>query len=638
MIRDIQCPNCDNVTEFAAKCQCCGCGLPEDFTPDPALHPTNLSLISPGNIDPKIERQIGRHRNEIYRPAGGSMMEGEIPVILAVEAGSLLPNFVREILRIKAQKEDKPSMDIVTARISIGDLGRVDESWIVKCPSIARSFTSTGFENLEKEIRSIPEELSFGRRVPQDEGGRSAAPAVNVVVGVIDFGIDFAHAHFLRDGRTRIRAIWNQAGNGKNPPDVGYGTVHRSDDIDRALRADDPYEALGYGPPEDSLFDTGAHGTYVTDIAAGSGCGGRGAGFAPDADIVFVDLARVAEHNFVGSRYGDSAQLLEAVDFIIREAKNDPCVINISLGSNDGPHDGTTLVEMGIDRLIREKGNCSVVIAGGNTRDQNLHATGKILPNSIVDLIWYVPPYDMTSNEIEVWYPAGAGLTVQILDPDNAPVSCPVGPDKSVEVTFDSGGSMLIVHRKCDPVHERFLENGRKGVIHIFYERRAGYLKKGRWKLRLRNERPSGEEISFDAWIERDERGQSVFVDSCNPSYEVSDDNTLNSIAHGELTVIAGSSRNGKKASSFTGYSTKLGKPDLLAPGEGVLSARSRTVVLRYRQDGTSISAAVVTGYIARMITQGLDPAYEKIKAELCSGERVSYERGHDPLRRILRS
>lgn len=614
-INDMQCPNCDNVTQYAGNCQCCGCSLPEHFTPAKSLHPNKRLVKSAVGLDARLWRLLARMNSGIYNPSIESVGKGEIPLIVIIPHKTKLHSSFKELLRIPPSESDKVKYDIVTGRILLRHIKNLDKKCIINYPSITRVSAGTGFEGGRKTSRSIAQELGVAiHRKP------AAGPAnpVRVTVGVIDFGIDFAHSHFLMNGRTRIKAIWDQSGIKKkgNSP-VKYGRLYRSAEINNALKAEDPYKALGYSPPVDSLYDTGAHGTYVADIAAGSGFGGQSAGFAPGAEIIFVDLARTPSHNFVGCRYGDSAQLLEAVDFILRESGDKPCVINISIGSNDGPHDGITAVELGIDRLIERKKKCAVVIAGGNTRDQRLHASGAVEPGRMLDLLWYVPPYDMTSNEIELWYPMSEGLSVQILDPDNAPVTDPIGPGNNVDVPLGSGGRIMVMHRASDRTHECF-GGEMKGVVYVFYERFDGYLKKGRWKLRLRNK--ADKAITFDAWIERDERGQSVFVDPADGTYDINEDNTLNSIAHGRNTIVVGSCRHSKKSqedSPFTSFNRRLNKPDILAPGENIMAARSMTSVLRFRQTGTSMSAAVITGDIARKISEGNDPDYCRVKADL---------------------
>ena len=179
-----------------------------------------------------------------------------------------------------------------------------------------------------------------------------------VIIGVVDFGLDFAHRNFRNsDGSTRILALWDQKASpgdqsisraaGRSPEPFGYGRLFEEDDINEALKQADPYKALGYEVSKNSLFDTSAHGTHVADVAAGnSGLGSSCPGIAPQAEIVFVDIATarapVQGVQAVGSTFGDSAQLLEAIHFIFdyAKAKGRPCVINISLGTNGGPHDG----------------------------------------------------------------------------------------------------------------------------------------------------------------------------------------------------------------------------------------------------------------------------------------------------------
>lgn len=128
------------------------------------------------------------------------------------------------------------------------------------------------------------------------------------------------------------------------------------------------------------------------DIAAGNGQGTGVPGVAPEADIIFVDLDGSdipwEGQDVVGTNFGDSVQLLEAMNFIFQGAGNKPCVINASLGTNGGPHDGSSLVEQGIDRLVKQKPNRAVVIAASNSYADNIHAAGSIAAAATYDLSW----------------------------------------------------------------------------------------------------------------------------------------------------------------------------------------------------------------------------------------------------------
>ena len=145
---------------------------------------------------------------------------------------------------------------------------------------------------------------------------------------------------------------------------------------------------MPYDPPPP---DQGAHGTHVMDIATGNGLGTGVAGCAPAADLVFVevstsDLDNQHPEEITHQSFGDSAQMLEAINFIFKVAGDRPCVVNVSLGTNGGPHDGTTLVEQGIDRLVTAKPNRAVVIACSNSYAAGIHASGTVASLSLIHI------------------------------------------------------------------------------------------------------------------------------------------------------------------------------------------------------------------------------------------------------------
>jgi len=162
-----------------------------------------------------------------------------------------------------------------------------------------------------------------------------------------------------------------------------------------------PYNALGYQP------EMASHGTHVMDIAAGNGGGSNVPGVAPEADMIFVhvDSSDVpwSGADVVGRNFGDSVHLLEALRFIFNEAGERPCVINVSLGTNGGPHDGTTLVEKGIDSMLREKSGRAVVIAAANSFADQIHAHGEIEVGGMSTLGWELKGNQRTENEMEIW-------------------------------------------------------------------------------------------------------------------------------------------------------------------------------------------------------------------------------------------
>lgn len=171
-----------------------------------------------------------------------------------------------------------------------------------------------------------------------------------VVMGIIDTGIDFSHPDF-RDslGNTRIKALWDQRlPVAPNTPSYGYGQEWNSAGIDGGLAA------------ASTDIDWYGHGTHVAGIAVGNGlASGTYKGAAPKAEIVMV------VYDFYSS---NPTLMTDAVDYIYKKADTlgKPCVINASLGSYYGSHDGLNLEAQLIKNMIDAKPGRALVAAAGN--------------------------------------------------------------------------------------------------------------------------------------------------------------------------------------------------------------------------------------------------------------------------------
>jgi subtilisin family serine protease len=179
----------------------------------------------------------------------------------------------------------------------------------------------------------------------------------NVVIGVIDTGLDFGHPDFKDSlGNTRVKFLWDQkfAVASNTPQPYNYGQEWDSLQI-----------MLGNCTSTD--YSNGGHGTKVTGVAAGNGISEfKYRGIAPEADIIFV---AIDFNNTTNQTISD------AVNYIYEKANQlgKPCVINCSLGDYYGSHDGTDLQAQYIGGLAAAQPGRAMVAANGNAGNIPFH-------------------------------------------------------------------------------------------------------------------------------------------------------------------------------------------------------------------------------------------------------------------------
>ena len=212
----------------------------------------------------------------------------------------------------------------------------------------------------------------------------SGGTGAGAIVGIIDTGIDFRHEFFLASASpatTRIRRIWDQGltpTGGEKSPDVGllsggpptYGVEYTDDDINKVLRATS-------GAPPVRHRDCEGHGTHVASIAAGDGRKAfKFVGVAPRADLVIVKHLDL-ETDPAG--VGSAVLFRDAVSYILNVAGKPPVgprpvVINYSIGTGLGPHDGFTDDEDWLTDKFKGATGRIFVAAAGNEGGVRQHA------------------------------------------------------------------------------------------------------------------------------------------------------------------------------------------------------------------------------------------------------------------------
>ena len=186
--------------------------------------------------------------------------------------------------------------------------------------------------------------------VHQGQGYELPYTGKGVIVGVIDCGFDFNHINLCDDkGNTRVKAVYMPLDNsGTSPVIHGMilpGSCYEDAAAIRRLTTDDA---------------SSVHGTMTAGIAAGAYRPNGWYGMAPDADIVACGMPE-GELNDV--RVANCISYI--VDYASRAGK--PCVINISLGTNVGPHDGSSF----LTRIFNQVSGPGlvIVVSAGNDGD-----------------------------------------------------------------------------------------------------------------------------------------------------------------------------------------------------------------------------------------------------------------------------
>jgi hypothetical protein len=190
------------------------------------------------------------------------------------------------------------------------------------------------------------------------------------------------------------------------------GAVYAATDIDALLasKATAPGDDVG-------------HGTHVTSIAAGNGGASlavksRYVGVATSSQIIFARITRDATDTI------DNGDLERGAQFIFDRADfmKLPVSVNLSLGSDFGPHDGTMAWEEVLASYVgpSSPGHALAAAAGnsGSIVDSPVHQSVAVTGGSTITVP--VVTSGATNGALQVWvtFRAGASISIGLDGPD----------------------------------------------------------------------------------------------------------------------------------------------------------------------------------------------------------------------------
>lgn len=274
----------------------------------------------------------------------------------------------------------------------------------------------------------------------------------NVIVAIVDTGIDFRHPDFIKrvDGKptSRLLYYWDTLAPGTatrdpdNQPLPTYpngapiGVVYSRDELTRELQ-----EPKGLLPDPDE----DGHGTACAGIAAGNGAGARKrTGVAPDADLIAVRIGKKAAM--------DNAYLLGRISaWIVEKAslKDKPIVISCSFGAQIGARDGSRIDERQLDsRFPKGLKGRAICIAAGNDGATGLHASATFGgPGRTGILKWTsldptaIELYLDTDSREDLWLEAPVGLKLNCWSYLHG-----ITKQRVVELELPAGPGQLSIH------------------------------------------------------------------------------------------------------------------------------------------------------------------------------------------------
>lgn len=409
----------------------------------------------------------------------------------------------------------------------------------------------------------------------------------NVTIAFIDTGIRYQEPVFQDElGNSRILAIWDQTiQTGNLPEGFEYGSEYTQEDINAALRSDNPLSIV-------PSTDANGHGSELAAVAAGSPLqNGSFVGAAPDAQIVMVKLKEVKP--YIREYYKipngvpcySETDILMALQYLQKFLRvlSRPLVICFGLGTSTGDHEGSGTLATYMNRLCLKKSQV-IVTPAGNEGNSAHHFHGEMNSREAYKDVQLRVGEDEDGFIMDLWGEAPYYYNVTVRTPGGEGIRW-VNPRSSRPQEFS------FVFEKTRIIIEYFWVEQGSGAELIRF--RFTDPTPGVWNIRVTS---TGNITggSFDIWlpITKFLSAETYFLES-SPQTTI----TEPAYAEGTITVSNFQSSNDSIApSSGRGFGRNgFIVPDVAAPGVNVSTPFGPG-------NGTSISAAIAAGGCAQLL------------------------------------
>ncbi len=446
------------------------------------------------------------------------------------------------------------------------------------------------------------------------EGAGEGLTGRGCLVAVFDSGIDYSLEDFQDRQGSRILYLWDQTllpdeERGFRPPEgFSMGVEFTREQINEALEAGE--DGISLVPS----VDASGHGTAVAAIAAGSSPDLRYAGAAPEASLLIVKLGQAGRGSFPRT-----TQLMRAMTYALRKALQlgMPLAVNLSFGNSYGPHDGTTLLERFLDNASEVWKNV-VCVGSGNEGAAAGHAAGWLREGASQRVELAVGNLERTTN-VQLWKNYGDTFRVTLQSPSGRRMEIPM--EKPGRLSLQADQTQILVYVGGPSPYSVSQE------IYFDLIPAEQFIDPGIWVFLLEPVRiRSGE---YQMYLP----GQTV-RSADTRFYAPTPELTLTVPSTSSKVVTVGAIQGNYEAyADFSGRGARgwemlpgfpNSKPDLAAPGVGIVTARAGGGHEAYT--GTSFATPLVTGAAALLmewgIVRGNDPYLygEKVKAYLQKG------------------